>query len=77
MRRQGLQHDGKVDIFYNNLMGQIWALLRNRGDLFEYYSYESKIKRLSAPFSGWSNGFIDYNNDGWKIFTRQRGRRRR
>ena len=59
-------NDGKVDIFYNNLMGQIWALLRNRGDLFEYYSYESKIKRLSAPFSGWSNGFIDYNNDGWK-----------
>ncbi len=31
-------NDGKVDIFYNNLMGQIWALLRNRGDLFEYYS---------------------------------------
>jgi hypothetical protein len=21
---------------------------------------------LSAPYSGWSNGFIDYNNDGWK-----------
>jgi len=59
-------NDGKVDIFYNNLIGQIWALLKNRGDLFQYYSYESKIKKLSAPFSGWSNGFIDYNNDGWK-----------
>ena len=23
-------NDGKVDIFYNNLMGQIWQLLRNR-----------------------------------------------
>ena len=21
---------------------------------------------LSRTFSGWSNGFIDYNNDGWK-----------
>jgi hypothetical protein len=21
---------------------------------------------LSVPFSGWSSGFIDYNNDGWK-----------
>jgi hypothetical protein len=21
---------------------------------------------MSLPFSGWSNGFIDYNNDGWK-----------
>jgi hypothetical protein len=59
-------NDGKVDIFYNNLVGQIWSLLRNRGDLFQYYSYESKIKKLSAPFSGWSNAFIDYNNDGWK-----------
>jgi hypothetical protein len=59
-------NDGKVDIFYNNLMGQIWALLRNRGDSFQYYSHASKIQKLSSPFSGWSNGFIDYNNDGWK-----------
>ena len=27
-------NDGKVDIFYNNLMSQVWQLLRNRGDLF-------------------------------------------
>jgi len=59
-------NDGKVDIFYNNLMGQVWQLLRNRGDLFEYYSSLSKIQKLSMPYSGWSNGFIDYNNDGWK-----------
>ena len=24
------------------------------------------MQTLSLPFSGWSNGFIDYNNDGWK-----------
>jgi hypothetical protein len=59
-------NDGKVDIFYNNLMGQIWQLLRNRGDMFEYYSSLSKIQKLSMPYSGWSAGFIDYNNDGWK-----------
>ena len=59
-------NDGKVDIFYNNLAGQIWGLLRNRGDLFQYFSYESKIKQLSSSYSGWSNAFIDYNNDGWK-----------
>ncbi|WP_321476246.1 CRTAC1 family protein [uncultured Paludibaculum sp.] len=59
-------NDGKVDIFYNNLMGQIWQLLRNRGDMFDYYSSLSKIQKLSTPYSGWSNGFIDYNNDGWK-----------
>jgi hypothetical protein len=59
-------NDGKVDIFYNNLMTQVWQLLRNRGDLFSFHSYPSKIQALSMPFSGWSAGFIDYNNDGWK-----------
>jgi hypothetical protein len=59
-------NDGKVDIFYNNLMGQIWGLLRNKGDLFQPSSYTSKVQKLSAAYSGWSNGFIDYNNDGWK-----------
>ncbi len=59
-------NDGKVDIFYNNLAGQIWQLLRNRWDLFETYSSLSKIQKLSMPYAGWSNGFIDYNNDGWK-----------
>jgi len=59
-------NDGKVDIFYNNLMGQVWALLRNRGAMFDYYSSLSRIQKLSTPYSGWSAGFIDYNNDGWK-----------
>lgn len=59
-------NDGKVDIFYNNLMGQIWGLLRNKGDAFQLVSHPTKVQKLSLPYSGWSNGFIDYNNDGWK-----------
>ena len=58
-------NDGNVDIFYNNLKGQVWQLLRNDGNLFQF-PYLSKVQTLSLPFSGWSNGFIDYNNDGWK-----------
>ena len=58
-------NDGKVDIFYNNLRQQVWQLLRNDGHLFSY-AYSSKIQSMSIPHSGWSNGFIDYNNDGWK-----------
>jgi len=58
-------NDGNVDIFYNNLAGQVWQLLRNHGDLFQP-AYASKIQTLSQPFSGWGAGFIDYNNDGWK-----------
>ncbi|MCC6393095.1 MAG: CRTAC1 family protein [Bryobacterales bacterium] len=59
-------NDGKVDIFFNNLMGQIWQLLRNRGGVFQYYSSISTVQKLSMTYSGWSAGFIDYNNDGWK-----------
>ena len=59
-------NDGKIDIFYNNLMSQVWALFENTGDSFQYFSPASKIQHLSGNYSGWSNGFIDYNNDGWK-----------
>lgn len=60
-------NDGRVDLFYNDLMGQIWGLFRNqRGRFFSYVSPATKVLQLSAPYSGWSNGFIDYNNDGWK-----------
>jgi hypothetical protein len=59
-------NDGRADVFYNNLMGQIWGLFRNSPDVFEYVSQQTQLARLSAPFSGWSGGFVDYNNDGWK-----------
>ena len=60
-------NDGFVDIFYNNLMGQIWALFRNQnGKSFRYVAAVTNLGNLSRPFSGWSAGFIDYNNDGWK-----------
>jgi hypothetical protein len=58
-------NDGRIDVFYNNLMGQVWGLFKNMGDYFQYRSMATNIGRLSAPKSGWSNGFIDYNNDGW------------
>lgn len=60
-------NDGAVDIFYNNLMGQLWALFRNGGGKsFRYVSPATKIAELSRRYSGWGGGFIDYNNDGWK-----------
>jgi enediyne biosynthesis protein E4 len=60
-------NDGWVDIFYNNLAGQIWALFRNlRGKSFRYVSPTTKILLMSGSRAGWSNGFVDYNNDGWK-----------
>jgi hypothetical protein len=47
-------NDGWVDIFYSNLMGQIWGLFRNqRGKQFRYVSPGSQILRLSESRSGW------------------------
>jgi hypothetical protein len=58
-------NDGRIDIFYNNLMTQTWGLFQNRGDSFRYVSQPTGIARLSSSYSGWSSGFIDYDNDGW------------
>jgi len=60
-------NDGLVDIFYNNLMGQTWALFHNQhARSFRYSSPAANIVQLSEHFSGWSNGFVDYDNDGLK-----------
>jgi enediyne biosynthesis protein E4 len=60
-------NDGWVDVFYNNLQNQIWGLFRNEeGRRLRYVSPDTGIANLSRRFSGWSNGFIDYDNDGWK-----------
>jgi len=60
-------NDGWVDVFYNNLKNQIHALFQNQqGQYFDYVSPSSGVATLSRNFSGWSNGFVDYDNDGWK-----------
>ncbi|HYN05668.1 MAG TPA: CRTAC1 family protein [Vicinamibacteria bacterium] len=59
-------NDGRVDVFSNNLMRQVWGLFRNEGKRFAYASPATRVMGLSHRFSGWSNGFIDYDNDGWK-----------
>jgi hypothetical protein len=60
-------NDGWVDIFYSNLQNQVFGLFHNeKGRFFKYVSPASGVEKLSRRFSGWSNNFIDYNNDGWK-----------
>jgi hypothetical protein len=60
-------NDGWTDIFYNNLQGQMHALFANgAGKSFDYVSPQTRVATLSRRFSGWSAGFIDYDNDGWK-----------
>ena len=60
-------NDGRVDIVYNDLMGELFGIFRNTdGKEMEDVSLSTKLGELSRPISGWSLGFIDYDNDGWK-----------
>lgn len=60
-------NDGRVDIVYNDLAGQVFGLLRNdNGKSFTDLTWSSRLGTLSRNLSGWSIGFIDYDNDGWK-----------
>ena len=60
-------NDGFVDLFYNDLATQVFALFAgDRGKSFRYVSHSTGLGRLSYRFGGWGAGFIDYDNDGWK-----------
>jgi hypothetical protein len=64
---EDFDNDGWVDILYNDLSGQVFGLLKNdSGKSFTDVTWSSKLGPLSRRLSGWSIGFIDYNNDGWK-----------
>ena len=60
-------NDGKVDIIYNDLAGQFFTIFKNEGGRsFSEVTWSTKLGPLTRNLSGWSIGFVDYNNDGWK-----------
>jgi len=60
-------NDGWVDIVYNDLAGQVFGILKNEdGRSFNAVTWSTDLGPLTRRFSGWSIGFMDYNNDGWK-----------
>jgi len=60
-------NDGWVDIVYNDLAGQVFGMFKNEGGKsFSDVTWATKLGALSRNLSGWSIGFVDYNNDGWK-----------
>lgn len=64
-------NDGLPDITVTALAGETFPLFRNIGKgMFDDFTYASHIGRLSADHSGWGDGFLDLDNDGWKdLFT--------
>jgi len=64
-------NDGLPDIHVTALAGETFPLFRNMGNgSFLDATHGSQLGQLSTARSGWSNGFFDFNNDGWKdLFT--------
>jgi enediyne biosynthesis protein E4 len=64
-------NDGWPDIHLTALAGETFPLFRNDGQGgFREVTYPSGLARQTIRLSGWSNGFADLDNDGWKdLFT--------
>jgi hypothetical protein len=64
-------NDGKPDLFITALTNETFTLYRNQGrGVFHDTTYASGLAVLTLRWSGWSTGFFDLNNDGWKdLFT--------
>jgi enediyne biosynthesis protein E4 len=60
-------NDGRPDISVVDLANETFPLFRNLGGgLFEDATYRSRLSALTMARSGWSTGFFDLNNNGWK-----------
>jgi enediyne biosynthesis protein E4 len=63
-------NDGRDDIFVTALSNETFPLFRNLNGRFGDVTYPSGIGKTSYPWSGWSCGMFDFNNDGRKdLFT--------
>jgi enediyne biosynthesis protein E4 len=61
------RNDGRLDILDTDFSDDYKVLYRNDGDLnFSDSSYEAGVAKDTIPFLSWGDGFIDYDNDGWK-----------
>ncbi len=60
-------NDGRLDILDSDFSDDYKVLYHNDGDAeFTDVSYPAGIALPTRPFLGWGDGFIDYDNDGWK-----------
>jgi hypothetical protein len=60
-------NDGRPDIFQTALDGETMPLFRNVGGMtFEDWTGAAGLVASTLANTGWSNGIVDFNNDGWK-----------
>jgi hypothetical protein len=61
------QNNGRLAIFNTTFSDDYKILYRNNGNLdFTDVSYEVGVAAQTVPFLSWGDGFVDFDNDGWK-----------
>ena len=59
-------NNGRLDFAISDFSDESKLLFRNQGKGgFNEVSMRSGIGKISIPFLGWGDGFLDYDNDGW------------
>ena len=60
-------NNGLVDLLVTDFSDDYKALYHNDGDAsFTEVGSEAGIAQIPVPFVGWGDGFLDFDNDGWK-----------
>jgi hypothetical protein len=61
------RNNGLVDLLVTDFSDDFKALYRNDGEAsFTEIASEAGLAQIPVPFVGWGDGFLDYDNDGWK-----------
>jgi len=62
-----VNNDGLPDIWHTAVEFETFPLYGNRGHgVFADWSVSSGLAEQTSQMSGWGNGVIDFDNDGWK-----------
>ena len=62
-----LNNDGLPDIWHTAIENETFPLYLNTGKgTFRNAGQQSGLANITRPMSGWSNGIVDRDNDGWK-----------
>ncbi len=61
-----VNNDGLSDIWYTAVEHETFPLLMNQGGGSFVDQSASNGLRSTADMSGWGNGIVDFDNDGWK-----------
>jgi hypothetical protein len=61
------ENNGHLDLVSTTFSDDYDVVFRNNGrGEFEDVSYRSQVAAPTLPFVGFGDGFLDYDNDGWK-----------